>query len=131
MAIVPWSAKDSTLTYNSTDLSAWVTAPPNLKFSAGLNTWTPMGSAYPTSFDSGQRALDAIQVTFVYDGAAAAPNVKCALATSSTLTIVLGTGHSVACTAIVQDQEVQITETATLLVVTFQPSVTITWDLAT
>lgn len=131
MAIVPSSSKDVTFTFNGTNLSEWVTAPPNYKLNAAMQTWTPPSSAFPTTHDTGQRSVENVQVTFIADGAAGGPNLKCATGTSSTMTTVIATGQSIAGTFVVASQEVQITDGDTLLVVEFFGSGTITWDLAT
>ena len=133
MAIVPFSWKDCTLTYNSQVLTAWVESVSGLKYDVGMEEFKPLGSAYPAPFDSGQRILGNITVVYIFDGAATtAPNVNSVPGTSATLTIVPAASMSMACTAVVASVEVGLApEGATKLTVEYAPSGTITWDLAT
>ena len=120
------------ITFNSTDLKAFVKGVSGIKQNVGLQNWTAAGSAWQTNTDTGQRSQDPIVVEFMYDGTATGPNVKCALATSSTLTITFFTGESITGTFIVSDVEVVVgPDQDNELNVTFTPTGVVTLDLTT
>lgn len=120
------------ITFNSTDLKAFVRSVSGIKTTATLTEFHPAGAAYPAPADSGMRVHDPVVIEFLYDGSASGPNVKCAIGTSSTLTITFYSGESVTGTFISSDVEVGTSSDGNnILTVTFTPSGTITTDLAT
>lgn len=129
MAYVSW--KDiADITFNSTDLKAYVRGVSGLKQNVTVQEFHPAGATYPTPVDTGSRSQDPIAVEFMFDGSASGPNVKCALGTSATLNITLATGMTKSGTFIVTDVEPSIgPDQSHLLNVTFTPTGTITDDL--
>ena len=125
-----WAWKDiSAFTYNSQDLKGFIDGGFNVKYSATLDAFSPAGAAWATPLDTGQRAVDPIQVTFKYDGSSTGPAVKAALGTSSTLTLTHATGQSVTGTFIVTDVELILTPSnMDGLQITFAPTGTVTVD---
>ena len=124
--------KDATFLFNSQTLTAYVEDISGIKLNAMLQDFHPMGAVFPTPLDTGNRNHDAISVTFKYDGGGAAtPPTACAVGTSSTLTLTLATGQTVAGTFIVSAGEVTMgPDQMHKYVAEFTPSGTITYDVA-
>jgi hypothetical protein len=132
MAVTTYSWKDiADITFNATNLRDWVNTVSGVKYAATIQEFHPAGSIWPTPLDTGMRKQDPITIEFIYDGAAAAPALKCAMGTSSTLTITFATGMSLTGTFIVTEVEMGLKSDGDhTLTVTFTPTGTITWDLA-
>jgi len=130
MAYYSW--KDiADITYNSTDLKAFVISVSGTKINAKMQEFHPAGSVWPTPLDTGMRNVENVSIEFMYDGGASGPGVKCAMATSATLTITFATGMSMTGTFLVISQEMGLTNDGDhKLTVEFAPTGTITWDVA-
>ena len=130
MAYSVWTG--TAFAFNSTTLTSFVRTISGLAVHAVKQDFHPAGVAWPTPVDTGQRQQDDIVVEFMADGGASGPNVKCALGTSSTLTMTLDTGQSITGTFWVSDVEYGVSpEQDALLTCTFTPTGTVTWDLTT
>jgi len=128
MAYHSWSDIDA-VTFNSTDLKAYCRSISGLKTNVTMQDFHAAGVAWPAPVDTGMRSHDVVNIEFLFDGSASGPAVKCALGTSSTLTITLDTGLSVTGTFIVTGAEVQTgSDGSDILSVEFTPSGTITSD---
>jgi len=131
LAYIAWD-DISEVTYDSTDLKAYVRSISGLKQNVTLDDFHPAGAAWPTPVDTGLRSHDPIVLECMFDGGATAPGVKLAVGTSATLTITLATGISVSGTFIVSDVEVTTSaDGVNKLNATLTPSGTITTDLTT
>ena len=120
------------MTFNSTDLKAYVKGVDGIEQDAVLQDFKPAGTAWATPADTGARTQSDITITYMYDGSASGPNVKCALGTSATLTITFFSGESITGTFIVSKVSVNVTPDGdNELVVVFTGSGTITLDLTT
>ena len=104
MAYFSW--KDLDITYAGTSLKAYLISLNGPKVNAVMNEFQPAGVAWPTPLDTGMRSHDPYVAQFMFDGTASGPALKCALGTSATLTVALGTGLSDSGTYIVSDFEV-------------------------
>jgi predicted secreted protein len=119
------------ITYNSTDLKAYVISVSGLKKSSVMQNWHSAGSAFPSADATGMYQQEPVVIEFVYDDGASGPNVKCAQDTSATLTITFVSGQSISGTFIVSEVEVGTSADGdNTLTVTLTPSGTVTWDLA-
>ena len=124
---------DCTFTFNSQALTAFVRSVSGVKLNAVMQDFHPMGVAWPTPVDTGLRNHDAITVEFMYDGGGAAtPPTAAAVGTSSTLSLVLGSGgQSVSGTFVVTSGEIAIgSDGSHIYTAEFTPSGTITYDVA-
>lgn len=126
------SRKDiADITYNSTDLKAYVISVSGLKEAETVEEWRPPGSAYMTRDLTGLFNYDPIVIEFVYEDSATGPNVKCAKSTSATLTITLVSGQSITGTFLVSEREVVVSDEGdNHLIVTFLNNGTVTTDFA-
>ena len=127
------SGKDVTaVTYNSTDLKAYVMGLDGLEIEELTTRWRAPGSVSKTTALTGQFDPSDTSIKFIMEGAAAGPAVKCALSTSATLTITLATGLSITGTAKVTKWSLGIPEDGhDTLDVTLTWDGAATWDLAT
>ena len=118
------------ITFNSTDLKAYVISIDGLEDEAVLEDFHPAGVVYPTPIATGTARHSVVTGTFMLDGGATGPAVKCAKGTSSTLTVTLATGLSVTGTFIANKVRSEMgPDQNHHLVVEFTPSGTITTDL--
>jgi hypothetical protein len=127
-----YSGKDVTaVTYNSTDLKAFVMSIDGLEIEEITTRWRAPGATSKTTALTGQFDPSDVSIKFILDGAATGPAVKCALSTSATLTITLATGLSITGTAKVSKWALGIPEDGhDTLDVTFVWDGAATWDLA-
>lgn len=127
-----YSGKDvSAVTFNSTDLKAFVMGIDGLEIEEQVTRWRAPGSVSKTTALTGQFDPADTTIKFILDGTATGPAVKCALSTSSTLTITLGTGLSITGTAKVGKWSLGIPEDGhDTLDVLFYWDGAATWDLA-
>ena len=127
-----YSGKDcSAVTFNSTDLKAFVMEISGLEIEEITTRWRAPGSVSKTTALTGQFDPADVEIKFILDGSATGPAVKCALSTSATLTITLGTGLSITGTAKVAKWALGIPEDGhDTLNVTFAWDGAATWDLA-
>jgi hypothetical protein len=127
-----YSKKDIVdVTFNSTDLKAFLVGISGLKRASVMEEFFPAGSAYKTRAATGMYETDPVVIEFVYDGGASGPNVKCAQDTSATLTVTFVSGQSITGTAIVTETEVVISDDKdNHLMVTLQWTGTVTYDFA-
>ena len=123
---------DATFVYNSQTLTSYVKSVSGVKMNAVLQEFHPMGAAWPTPIDTGLRNEDEMTVEFMYDGGGAAtPPTACAVGTSSTLTLTLGSEQTVSGTFIVSSAEIGMsTDGSHTYTATFTPTGTVTWDVA-
>ena len=130
MAYYNWD--DATFVYNSQTLTSYVKSVSGVKMNAVLQEFHPMGAAWPTPIDTGLRNEDEMTVEFMYDGGGAAtPPTACAVGTSSTLTLTLGSEQTVSGTFIVSSAEIGMsTDGSHTYTATFTPTGTVTWDVA-
>jgi hypothetical protein len=126
-----YSAKDiSAFTYNSTDLKAFVMEIGGLEIEEIVTRWRAPGSVSKTTALTGQFDPADVEVKFILDGTATGPAVKCALSTSATLTVGLGTNISITGTAKVVKWVLGIPEDGhDTFTVTFAWDGAATWDL--
>lgn len=126
------SRKDvADVTYNSTDLKAYVVGISGLKEAETVEEWRAPGSAYMTRDLTGLFNHDPIVIEFVYEDSASGPNVKCAKSTSATLTVTFISGQNVTGTFLVSEREVVLgDEGDNHLIVTFLNTGTVTTDFA-
>lgn len=129
MAMYSW--KDIVdVTFNTTDLKAFVLSISGIKENVKMQEFHAAGSIWPAPLDTGMRTHDNVTIEFLHDGGATGPAAKCALGTSSTLTITLGTGISITGTFVVSTIEVGVSNDGeNKLTVEFTASGTITYDL--
>ena len=128
-----FSAKDITaVTYNSTDLKAFVMGLDGLEIEEITTRWRAPGSVSKTTALTGQFDPGDTTIKFILDGSATGPAVKCALSTSATLTITLATGLSITGTAKVSKWSLGVPEEGhdTLDVLLLWDGEA-TWDLVT
>lgn len=127
-----YSAKDFTsVTFNSTDLKAYVISIDGLEIEEITTRWRAPGSAYKTTALTGQFDTPDVTIKFMLDGSASGPAVKCAMSTSSTLTLGLASGLSLTGTAKVVKRALGVPEDGhQTLEVTFAWDGGCTWDLA-
>lgn len=129
MATYSW--KDiADITYNSTDLKAYVLSVSGVKENAKMQEFHAAGSVWPAPIDTGMRTQDNVTIEFLHDGGASGPAAKCTLGTSATLTITFATGISMTGTFVVSSLEVSASNDGeTKLTVEFTASGTVTYDL--
>lgn len=127
-----YSAKDvSAVTYNSTDLKAFVMELSGLEIEELTTRWRAPGSVSKTTALTGQFDPADVGIKFILDGSATGPAVKCALSTSATLLITLATGLSITGTAKVTKWALGVPEDGhDTLDVTLTWDGAATWDLA-
>jgi hypothetical protein len=126
------SFKDVDFNFNSTSLKAYLREVSGLGLHCVKEDFQPAGVAFPTPQDTGMRNADEVVAVFEAEGSATGPNVKCALGTSATLTLTLGTGLTKSGTYWVSDVEPQLgADHNHYLQVTFCPTGTITDDYTT
>jgi hypothetical protein len=127
-----YSAKDVVdVTFNSTDLKAFVMEISGLEIEQITTRWRAPGAASKTTALTGQFDPADVTIKFILDGTATGPAVKCAQSTSSTLTITLVSGLSITGTAKVTKWSLGIPEDGhDTLEVTFTWDGAATWDLA-
>jgi len=128
-----FSGKDvSAVTYNSTDLKAFVMGLDGLGIEEINTRWRAPGAVSKTTALTGQFDPDDVSIKFILDGGASGPAAKCALSTSATLTITLATGLSITGTAKVTKWALGIPEDGhDTLDVTLTWDGAATWDLLT
>ncbi len=128
MAYYSW--KDiADVTYNSSNLKAYVTSISGLKVASVKEEWRAAGAAAKTVNATGMYDYDPVVIDFIYEDSASGPNAKCAQDTSATLTVTFITGQSVTGTAIVTEREVVVgPEGDNHLVVTFEWTGGATYD---
>jgi hypothetical protein len=118
------------ITYNSTDLKAYILSISGVKANAKIQEFHAAGSVWPAPIDTGMRAHDNVTLEFLHDGGASGPAAKCALGTSATLTMTFATGLSVTGTFVVSSVEVGVSSDGeNKLTVELTASGTITYDL--
>jgi len=121
----------SAVTYNDTDLKAFCVGIDGLEDEAIMEDFHPPGSVYPTPIATGTSKHGVVTITWLLDGGAAGPAVKCAKGTSSTLTATIATGLSVTGMFIVSKTRIEMgADQNHHLVTELTPSGTITYDLA-
>jgi hypothetical protein len=127
-----YSGKDiSAVTFNSTDLKAFVMGIDGLDIEEITTRFRAPGAVSKTTVLTGQFDPADPTINFILDGTATGPAVKCALSTSATLTITLGTGLSITGTAKVIKWSLGIPEDGSdTLAVGFAWDGAATWDLA-
>jgi hypothetical protein len=127
-----YSGKDVVdITFNSTDLKAFVLGIDGLEIEQITTRWRAPGSVSKTTALTGQFDPADVSIHFILDGSASGPAVKCAQSTSATLTITLATGLSITGTAAVTKWAVGIPEDGhDTFDVTFQWDGAATWDLS-
>jgi hypothetical protein len=127
-----YSGKDvSACTFNSTDLKAFVLGLDGLEIEEIITRFRAPGSVSKTTVLTGQFDPSDVIIKFILDGSASGPAVKCALSTSATLTLTLGTNISITGTAKVIKWALGIPEDGNdTLDVTFAWDGGATWDLA-
>lgn len=127
-----YSGKDVVdVTFNSTDLKAFVMSIDGLEIEQLTTQWRAPGSVSKTTALTGQFDPAPVVIKFILDGTATGPAVKCAQSTSSTLTITLVSGLSITGTAVVTKWALGIPEDGhDTLEVTLTWSGAATWDLA-
>lgn len=120
------------ITFNSTDLKAYVRSVSGIKQNVTMQEFHPAGVAWATPADTGMRSQDSITIEYMFDGSASGPNVKSALGTSSTLTITFYSGESITGTFICTSAEVGVSSDGSdILTCEYTPSGTITLDVTT
>lgn len=118
------------ITYNNTDLKAYLIGIDGLEDEAVMEDFHPAGVAYPTPIATGTSKHGIVTCTWMLDGSASGPAVKCAKATSATLTATIATGLSVTGTFIVSKVRVEMgADQNHHLITELTPSGTITYDL--
>ena len=128
MAYFSW--KDLDFTFNSTSLKAYLISINGPKVNATMQDFQPAGVSWATPLDTGMRSHEPYTCQFMFDGTASGPAIKCALGTSATLTVALGTGLSDSGTYIVSEFEVAPEADGNhKLNVTFTPTGTQTLDV--
>ena len=127
-----YSAKDFTaVTYNSTDLKAFVMSLEGLEIEQLTTRWRAPGSVSKTTALTGQFDPADVVIKFILDDTATGPAVKCAQSTSATLTLTIASGLSITGTAKVTKWALGIPEDGhDTLDVTLTWDGAATWDLA-